>query len=128
MRPTRWLSVAEVMLLHDLALELHGGKPGRLDPGRLESAVLQAQAEFGGQLLHPTLHGQAAAYLFHIATGHTFADGNKRTGLLAALTFLELNGSPCTLSEDAAYELALAVGRGELDKAQTAARLRNLEG
>lgn len=34
----------------------------------------------------------AAAYLFHIVMNHPFVDGNKRTGTVAALVFLEWNG------------------------------------
>ncbi|MEG3839482.1 Fic family protein [Microcoleus sp. herbarium14] len=45
----------------------------------LESALAQPQATFGGQLLHPTIAEQAAAYLYHIAMNHPFIDGNKRS-------------------------------------------------
>jgi death-on-curing protein len=42
----------------------------------------------------------AAAYLFHPAKNHPFVDGNKRTGAVAALVFLELNGYDFDCPED----------------------------
>jgi death-on-curing protein len=47
---------------------------------------------FGGQFVHADLFEMAAAYAFHIAENQSFVDGNKRTGLAAALTFLRING------------------------------------
>jgi death on curing protein len=49
------------------------------------------QAGFGEQYLHSTVFEMAAAYLFHIVSNHAFVDGNKRTGAMAAFTFLKLN-------------------------------------
>lgn len=48
--------------------------------------------EVFGQPIYPDLYHRAAAYLFHIVKDHVFIDGNKRTGLAAAITLLELNG------------------------------------
>jgi death-on-curing protein len=120
---SRWLTLEEVLLMHDLALELDGGDAGILDLGRLESALAQPQAGFGDELFHPTLQTQAAAYLFHITQAHAFVDGNKRTGVLAALTFLQLNGITPTINEVELYELTLEVARGNLTKADIAAEL-----
>jgi death-on-curing protein len=47
------------------------------------------QASFGGELVHEDVFAMAAAYLFHIVSNHPIVDGNKRTGLLAALVFLD---------------------------------------
>ena len=47
---------------------------------------------FGGQFAHEDIHAMAAAYAFHIAQNQPFVDGNKRTGLLAAIVFLDING------------------------------------
>ena len=49
------------------------------------------QSEMFGQELYPNLSDKAAVYMFNIISNHVFADGNKRTGLGAALTFLRLN-------------------------------------
>jgi death-on-curing protein len=92
MKP-QFLSVDDVLALHEDTIAHDGGSPGIRDPGLLESAVLMPQQQFGGEYLHPGLAEQAAAYLFHIAQNHPFVDGNKRVGTLAALVFLSINGA-----------------------------------
>ena len=86
-----FLSVEDVLLLHADQVNLYGGDHGVRDPGLLESAVAQARASFGGEYLHTDILEMAAAYLYHIVQSHPFVDGNKRTGLIAALAFLDLN-------------------------------------
>jgi len=61
------------------------------DAGIFESAIEQPRATFGGQFLHAFPFEMAAAYLFHIVNNHLFVDGNKRTGTVAALVFLDWN-------------------------------------
>lgn len=114
-------------LARSLAIDIHldqirrfGGIAGIRDEGLLESALAQPQATFGGELLHPTIHEQAAAYLFHLSKNHPFIDGNKRTAFAAMLAFLSLNGYQLNLSEDEAYALVLQVAQGELEKAAIA--------
>ena len=87
-----FLNVDDVLDLHAAQLELYGGGAGLRDRGLLESAVAQPQTSIGGAFVHDGLFAMAAAYLFHIVSNHPFVDGNKRTGLLAALVFLDLNG------------------------------------
>jgi death-on-curing protein len=73
--------------------------------------------------VHDGLLGMAAAYLFHIVKNHPFVDGNKRTGLLCALIFLDVNGIAIDKPADDLYELALSVAEGRADKAAIAAEL-----
>lgn len=76
--------------IHADSLALFGGSPGLRDEGLVESALGSAQNAFfygGGDLFDV-----AAAYAFHIAQAQAFLDGNKRTAIGAALTFLEYNG------------------------------------
>jgi death-on-curing protein len=82
-----FLTVAEVLALHEIQLHDYGGLDGLRDKGLLESAVAMTQATFGGEFLHPDLFAMAAAYAFHIAENQPFIDGNKRAGLHAALVF-----------------------------------------
>ncbi|MHB1433382.1 MAG: hypothetical protein ACYCVZ_14840, partial [Streptosporangiaceae bacterium] len=42
-------------------------------------------------------------------------DGNKRLALAAVIAFYGLNGHRLTLTNDAAYELVMAVAAGEID-------------
>ena len=67
----------------------------------------------------------AAAYMFHIVQNHPFLDGNKRTGLIAALTFLDLNGIEIDAPGGSLYDLAIAVATGQADKTDIAEFLRS---
>jgi len=87
-----FLSVEDVLALHGDQLRLFGGSAGVRDRGALESAVATPGATFDGEFLHEDLFHMAAAYAFHIAENQPFVDGNKRTGLNAALVFLDVNG------------------------------------
>ncbi len=87
-----FLQIQDVLLLHGDQVDRYGGEHGVRDLALLESAVAQPQATFGGEFLHKDLFEMAAAYLFHIVQNHPLVDGNKRTGLVTALTFLDFNG------------------------------------
>jgi death-on-curing protein len=121
-----FLTVEQVLVLHQRQLDRFGGGAGLRDPGLLESAVAQPQASFGGELAHDGLFAMAAAYLFHIVSNHPFVDGNKRVGLLAAATFLHLNGIPILHSSEALYELTMGVAEGRIDKAAVAVELERV--
>ncbi|MEG4455740.1 type II toxin-antitoxin system death-on-curing family toxin [Microcoleus sp. N9_A1] len=105
-----------VLSIHARQIERFGGTSGVRDEGLLESALAQPQATFGGQLLHPTIAEQAAAYLYHIAMNHPFIDGNKRSAFAVADTFLRLNGCTLNLTDDRAYNLVMRVARGTVTK------------
>ncbi len=96
------------------------------DQTLLESAVAMPQAGFGGQFVHESLFIMAAAYAFHIAENQPFVDGNKRTALVAALTFLELNGQIVLDPEEKLYDAMIAIAKKELNKAGMASLLENL--
>jgi death-on-curing protein len=118
---TDFLSTEDVLTLHADQVDRYGGDPGVRDLGLLESAIAQPQATFGGQLLHGFPFEMAAAYLFHIVNNHPFCDGNKRTGAVAALVFLDLNGIELQAPKGSLYEITIAVARGEAGKAELAA-------
>lgn len=123
-----FLTVDDVLGLHERQLERHGGLAGVRDPGLLESAVMQPRASFGGDFLQEDLYAMAAAYLFHIVKNHPFLDGNKRSGYVAALTFLVLNNVPMPAAVPELYDATMAVAEGRLDKPGLAEILRRLGG
>lgn len=114
---SRFLQVDEILRLHAQLVERFGGAAGILSQGALESAIAQPRMTAFGQLLHPGLLEQAAAYLFHLVQGHPFQDGNKRIGMHAAVVFLDLNGVAVIARKDDWYLMTMAVARGELSKA-----------
>ncbi|HSM83506.1 MAG TPA: type II toxin-antitoxin system death-on-curing family toxin [Nodosilinea sp.] len=113
----------EVLLLHTDQIATFGGTTGVRDQGLLDSALAQPQATFDGELLHPTLADQAAAYLYHLSRNHPFIDGNKRTAFAVTESFIETNGYRLTLTDDEAYELTMQVAQGQLSKAELAGML-----
>ncbi|WNZ22746.1 type II toxin-antitoxin system death-on-curing family toxin [Leptolyngbya sp. NK1-12] len=125
MQTPEFLSRDSVLKIHARQIQQFGGTAGVRDEGLLESALAQPQASFGGQLLHPTIAEQAAAYLFHLAMNHPFVDGNKRTAFAVMDTFLRLNGYSLNLSDQQAYELVIQVVEGRLDKTALSQRLQS---
>ena len=121
-----FLDLDDVLELHALQLARFGGADGVRDRGLLESAVAQPQATFDGTFVHDGLFAMAAAYLFHIVQNHPFLDGNKRTGLLAALVFLDLNGISIAHGSSGFYDLTLGIAEGRIAKAEAAETLRRL--
>jgi death-on-curing protein len=127
-----YLTIENIRAINAVVLDEHGGADGVLFMDLLESTVEMPRSAFGGQDLYPDLVEKAAAYLFFIIGNHPFRDGNKRTGLAAALTFLELNGHSVTIPQKdwpMMETLVLKIAGGELDRAHATARFRNfLEG
>jgi death-on-curing protein len=89
---TLFLTLAEIIEIHADQFRRYGGQAGLRDLALLESALAQPEASFAGEWLHGDHYAMAAAYAYHLCQNHPFIDGNKRTGLAAALVFLELNG------------------------------------
>ncbi|MGH9668736.1 MAG: type II toxin-antitoxin system death-on-curing family toxin, partial [Terriglobales bacterium] len=79
---------------------------------------------FSGGYLHSDLYEMAAAYLFHIVSNHPFVDGNKRTGLAAALLFLFLNDIEVEAPQSETEALVKAVATSQADRAKVAEFLR----
>ena len=111
-----FLNLSEVLHIHRDQIERYGGQPGIRDLGLLHSAVSMPAAGFGDRFLHENLFEMAAAYLFHITRNHPFMDGNKRTGVVCALVFLELNGIGVKASEESLVEMVMAVAEGRAGK------------
>lgn len=119
----RWLDGGIARAVHDRSLVLHGGASGLRDAGLLESAIARPKqlAAYGDE---PDVMALAAAYTFGIVRNHPFIDGNKRTGFVIGILFLELNGARFTASEAAATRAVLELAAGALDQAGYATFLR----
>jgi len=121
-----FLTLDDVLQFHADQIELAGGDGAILDIGKIESAIAQPNATWDGQFLHEDLAAMAAAYLFHIVQNHGFADGTKRTGVNAAIVFLELNGYALDWPVDESEQIVLGVAKGELSKNEVAEFIRRL--
>ena len=107
--------------IHADSIALFGGSIGIRDDGLVESALGSAQnAWFYGR---GDLFEVAAAYAFHLAQAQAFIDGNKRTGIAAALIFLEYNGVPSRVDDGTLYDAMIGIAERRLSKPQLAAVL-----
>ncbi|GIL01033.1 MAG: death-on-curing protein [Alphaproteobacteria bacterium] len=117
-----WLLDSIVLAMHDEQLAEHGGAQGIRDRGMLESALARPKNLFAyGE---GDLCALAAAYAFGIARNHPFVDANKRTALLAAYTFLRINGQELVASETDAVATMFALAAAEIDDRAVAEWLR----
>jgi len=119
-----FLTVDDILALHADQIARYGGSALIRDVGRLESARAMPAATFGHELLHPSIDEEAAAYFFYLVKNHPFVDGNKRTGLVAVLAFLGLNGLRLEASDDELVELVVGVAAGRITKAEVAVFVR----
>ncbi|MGB7443552.1 MAG: type II toxin-antitoxin system death-on-curing family toxin [Coleofasciculaceae cyanobacterium] len=122
----RYLSVKEVLRLHDKVIEQTGGTSGIRDQGALESAVAQPQMTFGGEELYPTLVEKAAALGFSLAMNHSFVDGNKRTAHASMEVFLVFNGFEIQALVDDQEVVMLNLARGTLKRDEFTAWLHKV--
>jgi len=114
-----WLEATEILAIHERLLALHGGADGTRDQGLLHAALARPR--------HRRTYDDAAdiarlaaGYAAGIIRAHPFVDGNKRTGFVAAVLFIELNGYRFVASEEDAAEIVLALAAGKLDEAEFA--------
>ncbi len=119
-----YLSLEQVLVLHDFQIRRYGGARGLRDRGALEASVARPRATFGGEDLYPDLAAKAAALLHSLSANHPFVDGNKRVAAHAALLFLEGNGFELESTPSALTAQVLAVARGEVEAAALAIWLR----
>jgi death on curing protein len=94
------------------------------DLGLLDAACARPRSSAFGEEAYPTVAHKAAALLHSIARNHALVDGNKRLAWLGAVVFLDLNGFEVDLADDEAFELVMAVARGEMDVDDIAAALQ----
>lgn len=119
-----WIEERDALALHGRLVALHGGGEGIRDKGLLESALARPK-QLDAYADSPDLIAMAAAYSAGIVRNHPFIDGNKRTGFVVGVLFLELNGRRFTATEEAAMHAVLALAAGTLDEAGYAAFLRD---
>lgn len=124
MEEPRFLSLEEVLYLHNESLVRYGGSPGIREPGLVESALASAKnTHWYG---HGGVYEIAAAYAYHIAESQAFVDGNKRAATSAAIAFLTINGRSFPKDDGTVYRAMIAIAEKRLDKSGLAAVLKQL--
>jgi death-on-curing protein len=118
-----WIDERDALILHDRLLALHGGPAGVRDLTLLKSALARPQ-QFLAYGESPDIVILAAAYTAGIVRNHPFVDGNKRTGFLLGVLFLELNGYGFIASEEDAANAVTQLAAGTLNEDEYGTFLR----
>ncbi|MBY5718708.1 type II toxin-antitoxin system death-on-curing family toxin [Rhizobium leguminosarum] len=110
----KWLSRQAVENMHDEQIAEHGGLVGLRDANALETSLARPlnKAAYG----ETDIFVLAAAYLYAIVRNHPFVDGNKRSGYLAAFTFLYINRYVINAENAQVVAFVLDVAAGEIDE------------
>lgn len=112
----RYLSLPEVLELHERVIDISGGTKGIRDIRLLESAVNQPRASFDQSDLYPDMVSKAAALCYSLVMNHPFIDGNKRVGHAAMETFLFLNGFQIDANVDVQERTFLDLAAGKVER------------
>jgi len=118
-----WIEVHDALAIHDRLIALHGGATGTRDLGLLESALARPRQHHVYADM-PDVVEMAALYAAGIVRNHPFVDGNKRTGFVLGVLFLELHGFAFTASEEDATQAVMGLASGALEEAGYTAWLR----
>jgi len=119
-----WIDEREVLALHDRLLALDGGAAGVRDAGLLKSALARPQQHFA-YAEAPDAIAMATLYTAGIVFNHPFVDGNKRTGFVVGILFLELDGHRFIASEENAARAVFELAAGTFDEADYGSFLRD---
>lgn len=95
----RWLELDDLLHINREQIELFGGEHGVIDIGLIDSALNRPRNSYHYQgeddLLSLTVQLGVG-----IARNHGFVDGNKRTGVVAMIAFLNANGYDLRMRND----------------------------
>lgn len=105
----RFVTLDEILVIHDRILEVGGGRQGIHDFTLLHSAIERPKAQFGEKYLYTSIWLMAAALLQSLVKNHPFEDGNKRTAYFSTLRFLEKNGYTLEAKEEAILKFMVKV-------------------
>ncbi len=118
-----WIEERDALAIHDRLLAIHGGARGLRDRGLLQSALARPR-QHHAYADRADIVAMAALYTAGIVGNHPFLDGNKRTGFVVGILFLELQGFDFHASEEDATQAVLDLAAGTLDERAYAAWLR----
>lgn len=93
-----YLTLADVLAIHEDQLARYGGDAGVRDLGLLEAALYRPQTGYYAGLI-----AEASALWESLAQNHPFVDGNKRTAFAATYTFLAINDVSITADAASTY-------------------------
>lgn len=101
---THWTLVEDFALAQDPI-----APPGLRSDNLLDSAVSRPLTSLGGVLKYRSVEMAGAALLHSLVLNHPFHNGNKRTGLVALLVFLDRNNYWMTCDDSELFRFVLKV-------------------
>ena len=119
-REIQYLTLPEIRAIHHQLIADYDKSPDPIDAGErdggnvLEAASMRPHTAVGSRLKYPTVEMAAAALLHSLIQDHPFHDGNKRTGIVSCLVFLDKNNYVFNGTDTDLFETAVALARHEL--------------
>lgn len=116
-----WLTMQEVIALHDEVINDFGGSSGILNEGALDSTLNRPK-----QLAYYEPESSIfdlAAYGYGLVKNHCFLDGDRRTTFVSMAVFLLRNGYELVAPEVEAVDVMVGLAENEVSQAELAARL-----
>ena len=98
----QFLSLDEVLAIHERLIDKFGGSSGIRDRGMLESALFRPQTGY-----YENLEEMAVALFESLLINHPFIDGNKRVAFFATDVFLRMNGWKIKVESKSAYSFLM---------------------
>ena len=119
---TVYLTIDEVLMMHEILIQKFGGASGIRDRGALEASVHRPQSGY-----YADIESQAAALFESLVINHPFVDGNKRIAFATMDVFLRMNGYRLKTSSQAAYKVIITMFENrELDIAHISAWVKGI--
>jgi death-on-curing protein len=108
---TDYLTVADVLAIHEDLIAKYGGASGLRDRGLLEAALFRPQTGYYSDLI-----AEASALWESLSQNHPLVDGNKRVAFAAMFTFLAINSALLEADGEGTWEfLSGLYERGEFE-------------
>lgn len=110
-----WVTVNDVIVIHDRIIQKTGGMSGLRDQGSLEAAIAAPLQSFEGEDLYPSKIQKIARLGYGLTKNHAFVDGNKRIGAMMVQLLLKWNGYHLSLKKGELADMFLAIADDTAD-------------
>lgn len=121
----RYLTVEEIILIHEYEIQITGGTYEILSLELLESACYRPKTTIGGKEMYDDIFKKASCLIHSLIKNHPFVDGSKRTAVVSCVAFLSLNGYELTLNDEKLVKLTKYVESGKFSVSQISLELKN---
>lgn len=109
------IDLKDVIEIHNLVIRKSGGLDDGYDKALLDSSISSVFQSCFGRELYPTIEEKSARLAFNIIKNHPFSDGNKRTGLMLMLSYLEFNKISLIYSDSDLIKFGIGVADSSID-------------